>query len=110
MWVRQPRRLPHRDDLKYWRSPGITLPPRDLLVLDEAHRIEDEVVKFVGLHISKRHYQRYIEDYPLDDLKMWIRFLTGIADKIGDKIFNIKKSEEEGVERTEESNRFLLEM
>jgi ATP-dependent DNA helicase DinG len=51
--------------LRYWIANPI--PSRDLLVLDEAHRLEEEVVKFTGVFISKRHYKRYIPDFKIPD-------------------------------------------
>jgi len=48
--------------------------PRELLILDEAHRLEDEIVKFTGISISKRIWKRYISDlkiidYGFDDIE-----------------------------------------
>src|SRR5215831_19843914 len=36
------------------------LPSRELLVLDEAHLLETEIVRFRGLTISKRRWIKYI--------------------------------------------------
>ena len=57
-----------------------TLHPRELLVLDEGHLLESEIVKFRGLSVSKRRWKRYIQnleliDYGYDDLEKWIEFL-----------------------------------
>ena len=57
-----------------------TLYPRELLVLDEGHLLESEIVKFRGLSVSKRRWKRYIQnleliDYGYDDLEKWIEFL-----------------------------------
>ncbi|CAN5303066.1 ATP-dependent DNA helicase [soil metagenome] len=57
-----------------------TLRPRELLVLDEGHLLESEIVKFRGLSVSKRRWKRYIQnleliDYGYDDLEKWIEFL-----------------------------------
>jgi hypothetical protein len=56
------------------------LPSRELLVLDEAHLLETEIVRFRGLSISKRRWKRYIPnlkmvDYGYDDIEKWIDFL-----------------------------------
>jgi Rad3-related DNA helicase len=40
-----------------------SLPSRELLVLDEAHRLEEEIVKFAGISISKRRWKRHIPDF-----------------------------------------------
>ncbi len=43
------------------------IPSRELLVLDEAHRLEEEIVKFAGISISKRRWKRYIPDFEMVD-------------------------------------------
>jgi ATP-dependent DNA helicase DinG len=50
------------------------LPSRELLILDEAHVLETEIVKFRGLAISKRRWKKYIPnmklvDYGYDDIE-----------------------------------------
>jgi Rad3-related DNA helicase len=59
------------------------LSSRDLLILDDAHRLEEEVVKFTGISISKRRWRRYIPDlkivdYGYDDIGNWIEFLIDL--------------------------------
>jgi len=56
------------------------LPPRKLLVLDEGHLLETEIVKYRGVSISKKRWKRYIPnlkmiDYGYDDIEKWIDFL-----------------------------------
>jgi len=56
------------------------LPSRELLILDEAHLLETEIVRFRGLSISKRRWKKYIPslkmvDYGYDDIEKWIDFL-----------------------------------
>jgi len=78
---------------------------RDLLVLDEGHLLETEIVKFRGLSISKKRWKRYISnfeivDYGYDSVERWIDFLIdletemlsliGNADLAG--IFDIERS------------------
>lgn len=52
---------------------------RDLLVLDEAHLLETEIVKFRGLSISKKRWRRYIHDFKMIDhgydMHGWLEFL-----------------------------------
>jgi ATP-dependent DNA helicase DinG len=61
-----------------------TLAPRQLLVLDEGHLLETEIVKFRGLSISKRRWKRYIQgnfniiDYGFDDVEQWVDFLIDL--------------------------------
>ena len=56
------------------------LPERELLVLDEGHLLETEIVKFRGLTISKKRWKRYIHDFKIidygyDDIENWIDFI-----------------------------------
>jgi ATP-dependent DNA helicase DinG len=60
-----------------------SLNERELLVLDEGHLLETEIVKFRGLTISKRRWKRYIQsleitDYGYDDIELWVDFLIGL--------------------------------
>ena len=60
---------------------------RELLVLDEGHLLETEIVKFRGLSISKRRWKRYIAnleiiDYGYDDIERWIDFLIDLESKM----------------------------
>ncbi len=65
------------------------LPSRELLILDEAHLLETEIVKFRGLSISKRRWKKYIDtlemvDYGYDDIEKWIDFLIYLESKMLD--------------------------
>ena len=55
---------------------------RDLLVLDEAHLLETEIVKFRGLSISKKRWRRYIHDFKMIDhgydMNGWLEFLINL--------------------------------
>ena len=64
-----------------------SLPERELLVLDEGHLLETEIVKFRGLTISKRRWKRYIQDlkiidYGYDNIENWIDFLIEVETKM----------------------------
>ncbi len=64
-----------------------SLDDRELLVLDEGHLLETEIVKFRGLSISKRRWKRYIAnleitDYGYDDIERWIDFLIDLETKM----------------------------
>jgi ATP-dependent DNA helicase DinG len=52
---------------------------RELLVLDEAHLLETEIVKFRGLSISKKRWKRYMHDFKMVDygydIDGWLDFL-----------------------------------
>jgi ATP-dependent DNA helicase DinG len=72
--------------LAFLPNPKI-LHPRELLVLDEGHLLETEIVKFRGLSISKRRWKRYIHDlemvdYGYDNLEQWIEFLIELEAKM----------------------------
>ena len=67
--------------------PSKILHPRELLVLDEGHLLETEIVKFRGLSISKRRWRRYIhdleiDDYGYNDIEKWISFLIELEAKM----------------------------
>ena len=66
---------------------------RDLLVLDEGHLLETELVKFRGLSISKKRWKRYIDnfeivDYGYDSIERWIDFLIDLETKVLSSIGN----------------------
>ena len=57
------------------------------MVLDEAHLLETEIVRFRGLTISKRRWIKYIPslkmvDYGYDDIKKWIDFLIDLETRM----------------------------
>jgi ATP-dependent DNA helicase DinG len=66
----------------------IGLPSRELLVLDEAHRLEEEVVTFTGISISRRKWRKYIPDLRIDDhgynVKEWLGFLDDLREMMLD--------------------------
>src|SRR5207249_356977 len=63
------------------------LTERQLLVLDEGHLLETEIIKFRGLSISKKRWKRYIQDFKIinygyEDITRWIEFLIDTETKI----------------------------
>ncbi len=66
------------------------LPQRELLILDEGHLVETEIVKFKGLSISKKRWKRYLEDFEMIiieidygyDIDGWIEFLIELEKKM----------------------------
>jgi Rad3-related DNA helicase len=63
-----------------------SLPERELLVLDERHLLETEIVKFRGLSISKRRWKRYINDLKIVDygynvIEKWIDFWSNLRQR-----------------------------
>jgi Rad3-related DNA helicase len=78
--------------------------PRELLVLDEGHLLETEIVKFRGLSISKKRWRRYIKDlkiidYGYNEVKRWINFLIDLETKMLTLIGNTSIIEELSEER-----------
>ena len=62
---------------------------RELLILDEAHLLETEIVGFTGISISKRRWKRYIPDlkivdYGYNDIESWIDFLNDLEKRMLD--------------------------
>jgi ATP-dependent DNA helicase DinG len=60
---------------------------KELLVLDEGHLLETEIVKFRGLSISKKRWKRYIQDLKMTDhgyekIEKWIDFLIELESKV----------------------------
>jgi Rad3-related DNA helicase len=64
------------------------LTSRELLVLDEAHTLEIEVVRFRGISISRRKWRKYIPDLRMDDhsydVKGWLDFLDRLREMMLD--------------------------
>jgi len=63
------------------------LSQRELLILDEAHLLETEIVRFRGLSISKRRWKRYIPnlkmiDYGYNDVENWMDFLVDLETRM----------------------------
>jgi ATP-dependent DNA helicase DinG len=58
------------------------LQQRNLLILDEAHLLETEIVKFRGLSISKKRWRRYIHNFKMVDygysIDGWLEFLIDL--------------------------------
>jgi ATP-dependent DNA helicase DinG len=80
------------------------LTSRELLILDEGHLLETELVKFRGLMITKRRWKRYISDLKLidfgfDDIKGWIDFLIGLETKLLNLLGNSSVAESLAIER-----------
>ncbi|MGC2575419.1 MAG: helicase C-terminal domain-containing protein, partial [Candidatus Nitrosopolaris sp.] len=63
------------------------LPSRELLILDEAHLLETETVRFREISISKRRWKRYLRhfkivDYGYRDIEKWIDFLIELETRM----------------------------
>jgi ATP-dependent DNA helicase DinG len=64
------------------------LPSRELLILDEGHMLETEIVRFRGISISRRKWRKYIPDFRIDDhgydVKGWLGFLDDLREMMLD--------------------------
>jgi ATP-dependent DNA helicase DinG len=63
------------------------LPPRELLILDEGHLIEAELIKCTGISISKKKWKKYIQnfhiaDYGYANIEQWTEFLIELETKM----------------------------
>lgn len=82
---------------------------RELLVLDEGHLLETEIVKFRGLSISRKRWKRYITgnfdiiDYGYDSIERWIDFLIDLEIKV---LFSIGNESLVSALDMERSNKF----
>jgi len=62
------------------------LPKRELLILDEGHQIEDQIIKHLGISITRRTLQKFIPTDLLDDITLdyaskiedWIKLLVDL--------------------------------
>jgi ATP-dependent DNA helicase DinG len=79
--------------------PTKKFPYRELLILDEAHLLETEIVGFTGISISKR-WKRYLPNFKIVDygyeIEKWINFLIELQTQMLDLTGNV--SEELAVE------------
>lgn len=86
------------------------LPSRELLVLDEAHLLETEAVKFREISILKRKWKKYIPNLRIDDngydVENWVDFLEDLEKKMIDVMKNV--SEEVAIEALTDTNKLSL--
>ncbi|MGB6527356.1 MAG: hypothetical protein WBF33_04550, partial [Candidatus Nitrosopolaris sp.] len=59
----------------------------ELLILDEAHLLETEIVRFREISISKKRWKRYIpnlkmDEYGYDDIEKWVDFLIDLETRM----------------------------
>jgi ATP-dependent DNA helicase DinG len=64
------------------------LPARELLVLDESHLLETEIVRFRGISISRKKWRKYIPELKIDnheyDVSGWLEFITDLEEEMRD--------------------------
>lgn len=78
------------------------LDKRKLLVLDEGHQIESQIVEDIGISISKKHLQKYIDPrllentqftYDDDIVTTWLKLLDRIYNELQGEIPNMVSPE-----------------
>jgi hypothetical protein len=61
------------------------IPPRDLLILDEGHLLETEVLNFTVFTLSRNRWRKYLPGFSIvncEDIEMWIDFLIQLEAKM----------------------------
>jgi Rad3-related DNA helicase len=86
------------------------LPSRDLLILDEAHLLETELVRFRGISISRKRWKKYIPDLKIEnhgyDVRGWVDFLVRLKQTMS--VFVNMLNEELLVEATQDIDKLEL--
>jgi Rad3-related DNA helicase len=86
------------------------LPARELLVLDEGHLLEAEIIRFRGLSISKKKWKKYIPDLKIEnhgyDIRGWVDFLVRLKQTMS--LFVNMLNEELLVEATQDIDKLDL--
>ena len=89
------------------------LPSRKLLILDEAHMLETEVVKFRSIAISRKKWRKYIPDLIIDDhgydVKGWLGFLNNLKEMMLDAIEVLLRNPK-GKEKEKGNEELLIEL
>jgi ATP-dependent DNA helicase DinG len=71
--------------------------PRKLLVLDEGHLLETEMLKFTSFILSKNKWRKYLPDFSLInscDIEMWTDFLIQLEAKMLALLGDVQKIKE----------------
>ena len=80
---------------------NMVLSQKELLILDEGHQIENQIIEQVGISISRRTLQKYIPTYLLDNaildysssMEQWLKFLQDLYQLIQDSIPTMNSEE-----------------
>ena len=80
---------------------GGFLPEKELLILDEGHQIEKQVVEHVGISLTRRSLQKYIPTYMLENttldysssMEEWLEFLHNLQQLLERSILTMKTEE-----------------
>jgi ATP-dependent DNA helicase DinG len=81
---------------------------RDLLILDEGHLLEAEILNLTDLILSKKKWQKYLPGFFIidcnDDIKTWIDFLIQLEAKMLALLGDVQKIKELFVFRRQKYN------
>jgi hypothetical protein len=83
------------------KNNSTVLPEKELLVLDEGHQIENEIVEHIGLSLTRRTLQKYIPTYLLENATLdysskmgeWLKFLVNLQPLLESAIPTMKSEE-----------------
>jgi ATP-dependent DNA helicase DinG len=83
------------------KNNNTVLPEKELLVLDEGHQIENQIVEQVGISITRRTLQKYISTYLLEhatldyssNMEEWLNFLKKLHLLLQNSIPTMKSEE-----------------
>ena len=87
--------------LRMRNKNNMVLPQKELLILDEGHLIENQIVEQVGISITRRTLQKYIPTYLLDNvtldysssMEQWLKFLQDLYRLLQDSIPTMNSEE-----------------
>ncbi len=87
--------------LRMRNKNNMVLPQKELLILDEGHLIENQIVDQVGISITRRTLQKYIPTYLLDNatldysssMEQWLKFLQDLYQLLQDSVPTMSSEE-----------------
>src|SRR5215217_2388797 len=84
--------------------------PREILILDEGHLLETEILNLTSFVLCKSKWKRYIPGFSIinysyhDSIEMWINFLIQLEAKMLALLGNVQKIKELFISRKQEYN------
>jgi ATP-dependent DNA helicase DinG len=81
--------------------------PRELLILDEGHSLEIEMLKFTSYTVSRNKWRKYLPGFSIInsyDIEMWINFLIQLEAKMLALLGDAQKIKELFIQRKKEYN------
>jgi Rad3-related DNA helicase len=68
---------------------------RPIAIFDEAHKIEDQIIQFIGIDISSKHIEECgidVEHYDLNDIDLIIKLLDNLAESYSKQLKDIEQN------------------